>query len=213
MTGARQQSGLRIYESTLRSAVARLVADHPLLAAVVDRYGLPPLWRRPPGFATLVLFILEQQVSLASARTAFDRLQAVIGEVHPDRFLTLSAAELRAVGFSRQKAGYATGLAAGLADGSITLPADGVDEDEARQALLAIRGVGPWTADCYLLFVLGRSDVWPTGDRALQVAMRTVLELPAVPTATEADEIAEVWRPWRAVAARILWHDYLSREA
>jgi len=160
-----------------------------------------------------VLFILEQQVSLASARTAFDRLQAVIGEVHPDRFLTLSAAELRAVGFSRQKAGYATGLAAGLADGSITLPADGVDEDEARQALLAIRGVGPWTADCYLLFVLGRSDVWPTGDRALQVAMRTVLELPAVPTATEADEIAEVWRPWRAVAARILWHDYLSREA
>jgi DNA-3-methyladenine glycosylase II len=210
--GAGEPSFRRIDESNLGHAVAWLMASHPPLAAVVDRHGLPPLWARNPGFATLVLFILEQQVSLASARAAFDRLLAASGEIHPDRFLELSDSRLRDIGFSRQKAGYARGLAAGLADGSITLPDDATSDDAARRDLLAIKGVGPWTAECYLLFVLGRPDVWPTGDRALQVSMGRVLSLPEVPTAADADEIAAAWRPLRAVAARLLWHDYLSHE-
>ena len=199
-----------IDRATLRLAVERLTAEDARLAAIVARHGHPPLWRRRPGFATLLLFILEQQVSLASARVAFARLAAAIGEVAPRRFLTLSDGELRAIGFSRQKARYGRSLATGMLDGSIVLPGRAAPDDDARRALLAVVGVGPWTADCYLLFVLGRPDVWPSGDRALQVSMGRVLSLRATPTARQAHAIAETWRPWRSVAARLLWHDYLS---
>jgi DNA-3-methyladenine glycosylase II len=204
---------LLVDESTLPGAVSRLTAAHEYFAAIVARHGSPPVWRRAPGFATLILFILEQQVSLESARAAFDRLQAAIGDVTPDRFVTLGADQLRAIGFSRQKAGYGMALAEGLLQGSIALPHPAMADDEARATLLAMKGVGPWTADCYLLFVLGRADAWPRGDRALHVAMSRALDLDAVPTSDEADGIAAAWRPLRAVAARLLWHDYLSAKA
>lgn len=203
-------TGALLDDAGLVEAVSVLSERHHYFAGVVERHGPPPLWRRDPGFATIVLFILEQQVSLASARAAYTRLTAAIGEVTPQRFLTLGPDELRAIGFSRQKAAYATALAAGLEEGALAVPGSDAPDDEARRALLAIHGVGPWTAECYLLFVLGRPDAWPTGDRALQVAMSRVLDLPAVPSSAEADVIAEAWRPLRAVAARLLWHDYLS---
>ncbi|GMQ85727.1 MAG: DNA-3-methyladenine glycosylase [Acidimicrobiia bacterium] len=156
-------------------------------------------------------FILEQQVSLASADAAYARLDEAVDEVSPQAFLTLADERLREIGFSRQKAGYVGGLAAGLVDGSIALQhLGGLTDNEVMEILENIRGVGPWTASCYLLFVLGRSDAWPPGDRALQVSMANVFAMSEVPDRSTADSIAERWSPYRAVAARMLWHDYLG---
>lgn len=154
--------------------------------------------------------ILEQQVSLESAAAAYANLELALGAIRPERFLGLDDARLRMIGFSHQKAGYCRDVAAGIVDGSINL--DGlasVGDEDARRALKAIRGVGPWTADIYLLFVLRRVDVWPHGDRALVVSMAENLPLAAVPGYEEAATIASRWAPWRAVAARMLWHAYL----
>ena len=178
---------------------------------LLDRNGPPPLWQRPPGFATMVRFILEQQVSLASADAAYQRLESKIGEITPQGFLILDDVTLREIGFSRQKAGYGRGLASAIVDGSVNLQElDPMADNEVMEILESIRGVGPWTASCYLLFVLRRPDAWPRGDRALQVSMASVLGLDAVPDREGADAIAERWRPYRAVAARMLWHDYLG---
>jgi DNA-3-methyladenine glycosylase II len=148
---------------------------------------------------------------LASARSAYARLEAAIPVVTPGAFLTLDDETLRTVGFSRQKSSYCRGLAAAIREGAFR-PEDLADlsDDEAAAVLVGLRGIGPWTAACYLLGALSREDAWPTGDRALQVAMGTVLGMDRVPTTEESDSIAERWRPWRAVAARMLWHDYLG---
>ncbi|RIK35106.1 MAG: DNA-3-methyladenine glycosylase 2 family protein [Chloroflexi bacterium] len=198
-------------EASLQDAVAALVAADHHLAGIVTRYGPPPLWAREPGFPTLIHIILEQQVSLASARAAFDRLLAAVSPLTPARFLTLDDATLRAIGFSRQKAGYARHLAQTLLAGQLDLDQLAQQDDAAvRSALLALKGIGPWSADIYLLMALRRPDVWPVGDLALQVAMQRVKQLPSRPTADEMEELAEPWRPWRAAAARLLWHHYLS---
>lgn len=195
---------------SLARAVSALAAQDSDLARVVGQFGPPPLWGRAPGFATLLHIILEQQVSLASARAAFDRLAAA-GPVTPEHFLAYSDAALRAMGFSRQKAAYGRGLARALVAGDLDLEALEHQEDEAaRAALLRLKGIGPWTADIYVLMVLRRPDVWPTGDLALVQAMQEVKGLAQRPTPTEALAIAEGWRPWRAAAARVLWHWYLS---
>lgn len=203
-----------VTEETLPGLVDQLSARHGLFASLRARNGDPPVWRRNPSFATLVLFILEQQVSLASARAAYLRLVAAIGEVTPGAFLGLDDAELRSIGFSRQKTGYTRGLARLVAAGDLDL-ASLVDRDdtEATHTLLAVRGIGPWTAACFLLFALGRPDAWPSGDRALYVSMRDVMELDDVPNADDADDLAAAWAPLRAVAARMLWHDYLGGRA
>ncbi len=195
----------------LRAGTEWLAARDADLDRLVSRNGVPPLWRRDPSFSTVVLIVLEQQVSLASARAAFDRLHAAVGDVEPAAFLSLDDAQLRVIGFSRQKAGYCRGLATGLLDGSIDLDRIGsLDDDEARRRLVAIRGVGPWTADVYLMFALGRIDAWPPGDRALLVSLGRAKGLDYVPTSQAGVEMAEAWRPWRSVAARLLWHDYLG---
>ena len=197
--------------SSLSAGVAHLSSVDPALAALSERNGPPPLWGRAPGFATMVRFILEQQVSLASADAAYGRLEAATGEIDPSSLLALDGAELRQIGFSRQKAGYARDLAQGMRTGTIDLQQlDVMADNEVMEQLEAIRGVGPWTASCYLLFVLARPDAWPPGDRALQVSMAKVLDLPEVPDRETADAIAKRWRPYRAVAARMLWHDYLG---
>ncbi len=195
----------------LRAGTEWLAAQDADLERLVACNGVPPLWRREASFSTVVLIILEQQVSLASARAAFDRLQAALGDVEPAAFLSLDDAQLGAIGFSAQKAGYCRGLAAGVLDGSIDLDHIGLlDDDEARRRLVAIRGIGPWTADVYLMFALGRIDAWPPGDRALLVSLGRAKGLDPVPTSQVGVEMAEVWRPWRSVAARLLWHDYLG---
>ncbi len=197
-------------EARLLEGVAILTAQDADLAAIVHRWGPPPLWAREPGFPTLVHIILEQQVSLASARAAFDRLLAVATPLTPTRFLELDDETLRAVGFSRQKAGYSRHLAQAIITGAFNI--DGLltaPDETARAALVARKGIGPWTADIYLLMCLGRPDVWPVGDLALQVAMQTIKGLAQRPTVVEMETLAEGWRPWRAVAARLLWHHYL----
>jgi DNA-3-methyladenine glycosylase II len=196
---------------TLLIAVRALANADPALAASVERFGPPPLWARDPSYATLVHLVLEQQVSLASARAAFDRLEvALAGTIEPGAFLELSDAQLRAIGFSRQKAGYARDLATALADGfDLEGLADLPDED-VRSSLMRLRGIGRWTADIYLIMCLRRPDVWPHGDQALATAAGELLELPARPTVDALELRARSWRPHRATAARILWHHYLS---
>jgi DNA-3-methyladenine glycosylase II len=198
-------------ESQLAEAASVLSARDPDLAATVKRFGPPPMWARRPGFATLLQIILEQQVSLASARAAYNRLSVAIPAVTPENFLTLDDETLRTVGFSRQKAGYGRFLASALVDGSFDLDAvASLSDDHARDALVGLRGVGPWTADTYLLMALGRPDVWPAGDIALQSAVREVKGMQTRPSYDEMVEVAEEWRPWRSVAARILWFHYLG---
>jgi DNA-3-methyladenine glycosylase II len=199
-------------EASLAIAVAELAAVDADLAAIVERWGLPPLWDRAPGFPTLLHLILEQQVSLASAQAAFDRLRIAADPLTPQRFLELTDAELLEIGFSRQKARYGRALAVAIRDGSLDLDALArLDDDGVRAELVAIPGIGPWTATIYLLMVLGRPDVWPVGDIALAQAVAEAKGLAARPSPTEMAALGEPWRPWRSVAARLLWHDYLRR--
>lgn len=173
--------------------------------------GPPPLWDREAGFATLVAIVLEQQVSLASARAAYGRLFAVAGTVTPERLWQLDAAVLANAGLTRQKSAYLRGIASAVLRGELDLDGLGaLDDEAAHAALLRLSGIGPWSADIYLLMALGRPDVWPRHDRALAVAMREVKRLRAVPTVDEQLRLSAPWRPLRAVAARILWHHYLS---
>ena len=156
--------------------------------------------------------ILEQQVSLASARAAFDRLVAATDPLTPEAFLRFSDADLLAIGFSRQKARYGRALATGILEGALDLDAlAALDDDDVRLALEAIPGIGRWTSTIYLLMVLGRPDVWPIGDIALATAVGQVKGLAARPDPDALMLIGEAWRPWRSVAARLFWHDYLAR--
>lgn len=195
-------------------ALAELCAGDEDLAGVVARHGPPPMWERAPGFPTLVLIILEQQVSLASARAVYGRLVAATSPLTPRKFLALDAAALRALGFSRQKAAYVGELARAVAAGDFDPRAlEAMPDEQARAEMLKLKGVGPWTADVYLLMALRRPDVFPAGDLGLLVAAAQVKRLAARPTPKELEALAERWRPWRAVAARILWQHYLGGAA
>lgn len=199
-------------ESSLVAAVAELADRDPDLAAIVARHGPPPLWDRDPGFATLLHIILEQQVSLASAGAAFDRLLAAADPLSPARFLELSDGELLAVGFSRQKARYGRALAEAVEAGTLDLDGlHGLDDAGVHEALERIPGIGQWTSTIYLLMVLLRPDLWPAGDIALAESVGEVKGLGRRPDAAEMAELGEAWRPWRSVAARLFWHDYLAR--
>jgi DNA-3-methyladenine glycosylase II len=181
------------------------------LAAVISKWGNPPFWTHSPGFSGIVLAILSQQVSLESAQAAFTKLEKSIGSINPERFLSLDNDQLRTIGFSRQKSSYVRGIANNIMEGAIDLDdIQSMDNEQARKSLMELRGVGPWTADTYLLFALRRADAWPSGDLALEKAVQEVRGLPTIPSTAEADRIADLWRPWRAVAARILWHHYLK---
>lgn len=200
----------RLDEAALARGVRALSKVDSDLAQVARAYGVPPLWERGEGFATLVLTILEQQVSLASALAAFERLRAAASNVTPERFLDFDDARLRAFGFSRQKALYCRLLARAVIDGEIDLQRlSSLGDDAARAELIKLKGVGAWTAEIYLLRALLRPDAWPAGDLALQLAAQKVKRLPARPTPAELDALAEPWRPLRAVAARLLWLEYL----
>lgn len=199
-------------ETTFRRAVAELTTVDHDLARVVAEHGVPQLWLRPPGFASLVLFILEQQVSLASAAAAYGKVLARIGAMTPEAVLAARPEDLRVDGVSRQKDRYLRALATALLAGHLDLDhVGGLPDEAARQALLALPGIGPWTADVYLLACLGRPDLWPVGDRALQVATAEALGLATVPDPAALTVVGERWRPQRSTAARLLWHGYLAR--
>ncbi len=201
-----------IDEAGFAAALRLLAVRDSALASVLREHGTPEFWHRPPGFATLVLFIVEQQVSLASARAVFERIVTATGGVTPSRLLAAGGTTLGSCGLTRQKLGYVLALAESIQSGAFDLTALGaLDDTEARARLLTLSGIGPWTADVYLLSALRRPDVWPSGDRALQLGTAEVLEMEEVPGPVELETIAVRWQPWRAVAARILWHAYLSR--
>lgn len=172
------------------------------------------MWVRESGFSTLLHVILEQQVSLASAKAAHNKLLEVTSPLTPRRFLKLDDATLKAAGFSRQKTLYGRELARSIVEGLLDLDAlSSMDDASVRSELIKIKGIGRWTADIYLLMVLRRPDIWPTGDLALAVAAQKLKRLRTRPTPEELDEMSAAWKPWRAVAARILWHYYLSEVA
>jgi DNA-3-methyladenine glycosylase II len=199
-------------EEFFARAVSELVERDSDLAAVVEKYGRPPLWTREPGFPTLVYIILEQQVSLASARALYERLQDAVRPFTPGRFLRLTETEMRRLGFSRQKAHYTRLLAEAIQRRKLRLRELHELEDElAREQLLALKGVGPWTADIYLLSALRRPDIWPIGDLALATAVKEVKRLRLRPSPERLEKMSTPWRPWRAVAARLFWHAYLCK--
>ncbi len=181
------------------------------LRQILEVLGAPPIWCREPGFPTLVRIILEQQVSLASARAAFDRLVEAASPLTPQKFLEFDDIELKSIGFSRQKIRYCRELSHAILDGSLDLDRLESEDDRAvREALLHVKGVGPWTAEIYLLMALRRPDAWPSGDLALQCAFQRLKRLPDLPSPAELDAAGASWRPWRAVAASLLWHFYLK---
>jgi DNA-3-methyladenine glycosylase II len=197
----------------LHAAAAILGDRDPDLGGILARLGPPPLWNREPGFATLVAIVLEQQVSLRSGAAALERLRLAAGSVEPEPIVALGEAGARAAGLTRQKARYVVALGAARLDGRFdpeTVAA--ADDDDARAQMTALLGIGRWTADIYLLMAIGRPDIWPDGDLALAAAMRRAKDLASLPDAAAQRHIAEAWRPWRAVAARLLWHAYLAGE-
>lgn len=199
-------------DKVFATAVEELARRDKDLAGVVTIYGQPPLWVREPGFSSLIYIILEQQVSLASARALYQRLQEAVKPFTPARFLKLTEAEMRRLGFSRQKAHYTRLLAEAIHGKQFALHKLHELEDKiAREQLTALKGIGNWTADIYLLSALRRPDIWPTGDLALATAVQEVKRLRKRPSPEKLETMSAPWRPWRAVAARLFWHAYLSK--
>jgi len=198
-------------DEALARGVRLLSRRDPDLRQVVRRFGAPPMWAREAGFSTLLHIILEQQVSLASAKAAHSKLLELVSPLTPQAFLRLDDPTLKAVGFSRQKTAYGRNLARSIAEGDLDLDALAAMDDAAvRSELVKIKGIGRWTTDIYLLMVLRRPDIWPTGDLALATAAQKLKRLKTRPTTADLEAMSARWRPWRAVAARILWHYYLS---
>ena len=201
-------------ESKLISGCEKLSDTDVDLAFIYKTYGAPPLWKRDASFATLVHIILEQQVSLASALAAFNKLKEKLGTVTPEGVLSLSDEELKSAYFSRQKTVYARELARAILDGNLDLQRlETLPDDQVKHELKKIKGVGDWTADIYLLMALLRPDVMPKGDLALHVAWQRLKKAASRPNADEFLRMAERWTPLRAVAARLLWHFYLSEKS
>ncbi|MEX1994655.1 MAG: hypothetical protein WD929_08335 [Steroidobacteraceae bacterium] len=197
--------------ASLAAGVRALTRRDRALAGLYRQNGLPPMWARRPGFATLVHIVLEQQVSIVAARSLYRRVRERIGGMTPETILRTGALKLHRLGLTRQKASYCHGLATAVRDGSLDLSDVARAPDAAgRDALLALRGIGPWSADIYYLMALRRPDVWPVGDLALAVALHEVMGLPARPDARAQEDLCARWAPWRSVAARLLWHYYLG---
>ncbi len=205
-------SQIILNEDVFTQSVRVLANRDADLAEVLKKYGRPPLWVREPGFPTLVYIILEQQVSLASAKAAFDRLKSAVRPLTPRGFLKLTDAELKLIGFSRQKTLYARLLAQSLYRRHFDLRyLHELHDDAARKMLTTFKGIGNWTADIYLLSALRRPDIWPVGDLALATAVQEVKRLRTRPSPEKLEKISAPWRPYRAVAARLFWHAYLSK--
>lgn len=205
-------------EADIRSAIKALRRACPIVRRMHDHAGDPPLRRRRGGFDGLVRIIIGQQVSVASANAIHARFSAV---AIPQSDRTMSAEvvgnltdeQFRAGGLSRPKIKTLRAISAAVVGGLDLDALAHIDEHDARTALTAISGIGPWTADVYLMFCLGRADVFAAGDLALQVAAQMAMDLDARPSADELAKIAERWRPWRTVAAGLLWHYYAATKS
>jgi DNA-3-methyladenine glycosylase II len=196
-------------ENDLDAAITALGKAEPRFAAVIETTGRPPLRRRPDGFAGLAATVVSQQLSTASANAIWNRLASAFDPFEPEAIIKARAQRLARLGLSAPKIKALKEIARAVARGNLALAslADIAAED-AHAALTAVHGIGPWTADIYLLSCLGHADAWPAGDLALQEAARLAFGLRTRPSAKEMVPLAEPWRPFRAVAARLLWTYY-----
>lgn len=198
--------------TTLLVAAKHLATRDRDLRSVFEQHGPPPLWSRPQGFPTLVKIILEQQVSLASAASMFERLEKNIVPLQPERFLSQGESGLRSLGLTRQKTAYLLHLSEAVLNGNLRISRLArMKDDEAKAALIKLKGIGSWSADIYLLMALRRPDVWPSGDLALALSLARIRKLRKTPRPEELITMAERWRPYRSVAARMLWQSYLAQ--
>jgi DNA-3-methyladenine glycosylase II len=181
------------------------------LNRVIQTYGYPPIWSRPNTFESLVHIILEQQVSLASALSALNKLKERIREITPARVLLLTDEELKACYFSRQKTLYVRHLAEFIVSGKLSLKElELLPDDDVRCRLTAIKGIGNWTVDIYLIFILHRADIFPIGDLAAVNALKKIKKLPATASREDIMVMIEGWKPFRTLATMLLWHFYLE---
>jgi DNA-3-methyladenine glycosylase II len=201
--------GLIYAPQGLAEGVAAL-AGETVFGAIIERAGAPRFRRRRNGFATLLHIILEQQVSIDAAAAMHRRLAGLCQPLAPAPFLALDDATLRRCGFSRQKMDYGRRLAAAVAGGAFDfVQLATADDAAALAALIALKGIGRWSAEIYLIFALGRADIWPAADLGLQVAVAECLGLGNRPKEPALREIGDKWRPWRSVAACLFWQSYL----
>ena len=202
---------LQFNKSNFQQICNSLAKKDPQLKSIIQKYGHPPMWTRAASFATLIHIILEQQVSLASAKAAFEKLKEKVSIITPRNLLRLSDTEMRACYFSRQKTVYARCLAEAILCKQLVLKKITTSPDEdVRMTLKQIKGIGDWTADVYLLFALQRTDVFPIGDLAMINALKEIKGLPKHTTKEEILILAESWRPHRSVATMLLWHHYIK---
>ena len=199
-------------EDNFHASCDTVAATDEDLRNIINKHGYPPFWSRTPTFATLIHIILEQQVSLASAKAAFLKLQEKVGHITPEKLLLLTDEELKACYFSRQKIIYARHLATALVDGNLTIEElETMQDDEIRTALKKLKGIGDWTVDVYLMMVLHRTDLFPPGDVALMTSIKEIKKLPKNTPRETLLSIAEQWKPYRTIAAYLVWHAYLEK--
>jgi len=209
-----QPLGIRhmLNKESLGRAAKLLARRDQDLASILKQYGPPPLWARKPGFATLVQIILEQQVSLTSAAALFARLNKSIVPFQPAAMLLLGEPRLKSMGLTRQKTAYCLHLSESLSEKRLSLnQLSRLSDTQVKARLMEVKGIGSWSADIYLLMALRRPDIWPASDLALAIAAKQLNGLKSRPGPNELSEIAEGWRPFRSVAARMLWQYYLAQ--
>lgn len=203
----------RFKESEFIQLCNRLAELDSDIKTIIEQYGYPPCWSRKPNFETLIHIILEQQVSLASARVAFERLKAYIGEITPEKILALSDEELKKCYFSRQKSTYVKCLSKAIHSGELSIDKLLMSGDQTiRKQLTAIKGIGNWTVDVFLMICLHSSDYFPVGDIALINSLKHIKKLPKHTDHATIIKITEAWKPYRTVASFIFWHAYISRK-
>jgi DNA-3-methyladenine glycosylase II len=182
------------------------------LKQIIKKYDHPPMWTRPATFSTLIHIILEQQVSLASAKAAFIKLKEKVKTITPQKLLLMTDAEMKACYFSRQKMVYARHLSQSILSKKLDLKKlPSLADHEIKNELKQVKGIGDWTADVYLLFALQRTDLFPTGDLAMMNALKEIKQLSKHTSTETILTIAENWRPYRSIATMILWHYYLQK--
>ena len=198
-------------QANYKSICDELASKDADLQKIIDTHDYPPFWSRPNSFESLVHIILEQQVSLASALSALNKLKERVQELTPARVILLTDEEMRACYVSRQNSSYIKYLAEALLSGQLKLGEfHHLPDEQIRAQLIALKGIGNWTADVYLMFALQRADIFPIGDLAAVNALKRVKKLPAEITPSEMLQITEQWKPYRTLAAMLLWHYYLS---
>jgi DNA-3-methyladenine glycosylase II len=200
---------IRLTTESLAAAARALAAGDRHLASIYQIHGAPPMWARRPGFPTLLRIVIEQQVSLVSARAMYERLKSNIEPFTATGFIEAGEAYLRSLGVTRQKAHYCVQVAHAFTNGHLD-KISSMSDGDAHARLVSIKGVGPWTSNIYLLMALRRPDIWPDGDVALATAVGRLRKIDPRPSFAELAQIADGWRPYRSVAARMLWQYYLA---